>query len=141
MKGRPVLPVISRLTLTLVMILGSLLVGSGPARAADGCSYANPMTVFTVYLDLYEHVELRANANQVCAWGRLTQGSSYDLVWVDRSVDGGRTWQQLGITAVPYRSGSAYTPAYNDVNLVMRACAAYGDGLGTYWNVKCTGWW
>jgi hypothetical protein len=107
------------------------------AYAADGCTYNSPYTpINPVYTWGGRKIELRANTSQVCAWGRITSAGVGDLVWVDRSYDGGRTWQQLGITQVAW-GNSVYTPAYNDVGRVMRACAKTIVDP----DVVCTGWW
>ncbi|MGJ5759384.1 NlpC/P60 family protein [Streptomyces galbus] len=81
-------------------------------------------------------VELRYNSTTACAWGRIVGGTIGDEIWVDRSSDGGDTWEpMLGYTAVT-SGGDAYTTQWNDDGLVMRACGTNGKG-GT---IACTGW-
>jgi len=126
---------------TAMVATTALVVGAAPAaHAAEGCTYNSPITVYARYVVPPTRVELRANSNQVCAWGRITSAAVGDLVWVDRSYNGGQTWEQLGITAVT--SGTSnFTPAYNDQGKVMRACAALALAGGGYGYVTCTGWW
>ncbi|MGA5552794.1 hypothetical protein [Streptomyces pseudogriseolus] len=82
-------------------------------------------------------VELRCNGTTACAWGGVSGGTVGDEVWVDRSSDGGETWEPvLGHTTVT-SGGDAYTTQWMDDGLVMRACGTNGKG-GT---VACTGWY
>jgi len=133
---------------TAIMATTALVVATAPAaHAADGCTYNSPMTVYQEWVfysgpPYTTYVQLRANSNQVCAWGRIIGGEVNDLVWVDKSWDGGRTWLQLGITKIT--SGTSnFTPAYNDQGTLMRACAAPWDWFagGFYHSPTCTGWW
>ncbi|MFI6038535.1 NlpC/P60 family protein [Streptomyces sp. NPDC051315] len=81
-------------------------------------------------------VELRYNSTTACAWGRIIGGTVGDEVWVDRSSDGGDTWDpMLGYTTVT-SGGDAYTTQWNDNGLVMRACGTNGKGG----SIVCTGW-
>ncbi len=81
-------------------------------------------------------IALRYNTNR-CAWGLITNGSPGDEVWVDRSYDGGHTWVgKLGDTFI-HSGRDNHTVAYNDANVVMRACGKAGDRP----NIACTGWW
>lgn len=82
-------------------------------------------------------VELRYNGTTACAWGRIIGGTVGDEIWVDRSSDGGETWEpMLGYTTVT-SGADAYTTQWNDNGLVMRACGTNGKG-GT---IACTGWY
>ena len=80
-------------------------------------------------------IELRYSTEHRCAWGRIRNGSPGDDIWVDRSFDGGRTWQpQLGHREI--NTGTTqYTVAFDDKQVLMRACGRVG--LIT----KCTGWY
>jgi hypothetical protein len=126
-----------RLTAGLATMVASaaLLTNAATAQAADGCTYSDPYTPKLTYL-WGRKIELRANRSQVCAWGRVSDGNSGDLVWVDRSYDGGRTWQQLSITRIEFGT-SNYTEAFNDVGKLMRACGQAWE----HFDVACTGWW
>jgi len=103
--------------------------------ATDNCTTANAKTVHSNTVH-GRKIELRANGSETCAWGRITGGQVGDEVWVDRSTDGGRTWQQLGYTKIT--SGTdAFTPAYDDVNKKMRACGKAGNRV----EIACSIWW
>lgn len=81
-------------------------------------------------------VELRYDPKSRCAWGRIIDGQPGDHIWVDRSFDGGRTWQGLlGYNTI--RTGSSqYTTAWDDRDVKMRACAGI-PGVGN----GCTAWY
>ncbi|HWJ84829.1 MAG TPA: glycoside hydrolase family 76 protein [Cellulomonas sp.] len=72
-------------------------------------------------------------------WGSLETSSSLDLVWLDRSFDGGRSREQLGIAAGG--ESGARTPLYNvddpstDGVGALRACATVSGGASA-----CTKW-
>lgn len=124
--------------LVLAVTAAACLALSAPvAQAADGCSYDRPFSPKVTSV-AGRTVELRANNHPyACAWGRLSNGRPGDQVWVDRSWDGGRTWQQLSLQQL--RTGAQiYTEAYNDVAYVMRACGSPWVG---YELIACTGWW
>ena len=73
---------------TAMVATTALVVGAAPAaHAAEGCTYNSPITVYARYVVPPTRVELRANSNQVCAWGRITSAAVGDLVWVDRSYN------------------------------------------------------
>jgi Putative peptidoglycan binding domain len=83
-------------------------------------------------------VELRYSKACRCGWGLLSQAMPGFSVWVDISTpeEGGRTWRGLlGYRRVGDGASSTYTGAYNDRNLLMRACAT--SGAGAY----CTAWY
>ena len=110
------------------------------AQAADNCTFDGPRTIATAYVRS-RGIELRANTppnrNQQCAWGRIVNGSPGDRVWVDRSWDGGNTWEQLGVETI-LTGGSKHTQAWNDAYKRMRAC---GHAAGYPSDVACTTWW
>ncbi|GAA3017547.1 DUF2690 domain-containing protein [Streptomyces fulvorobeus] len=103
------------------------------AQAAEGCTYDNPRTVASTSIRS-RGIELRYNGT--CAWGRITNGSVGDLVWVDRSFDGGRNWTQLHVARIN-TGGSQKTEAYNNKRNLMRACGKASN----YPEVACTTWW
>lgn len=82
-------------------------------------------------------IELRYHSITRCAWGRISNGSPGDSVWVDWSNNGGQTWKQLGVTKIPQGSRQVYTAAYNDAGYVMRACGKAGNRR----EIVCTSWY
>ncbi len=114
---------------------GWLAANPSAASAADGCGQSNAKTARTASV-FSRLIELRANSNDVCAWGRISNGDPSDQVWVDRSYDGGNTWQQLSVTTIT--SGrDAFTEAFNDQGHLMRACGKAGNRS----EIACTVWW
>jgi predicted alpha-1,6-mannanase (GH76 family) len=79
------------------------------------------------------------------AWGSIDNGGAGDEVWLDRSMDGGKTWSdgsKLGDTTVPSGQGGWRTLMYNvdDWNNegvgAVRACGmAAGQSA-----IACTSW-
>ena len=107
-------------------------------RCADGWSPANvadPRTArsTTLYSRL---IELRYSDYYRCAWGKISNGSPGDRIWVDRSLDGGKTWQKKSEVAIA-EGRSAYTPMWKDGGVLMRACGKAGNRD----EVECTGWY
>ncbi|MEU0841377.1 glycosyl hydrolase [Streptomyces sp. NPDC005962] len=115
-------------------LTGAMLtaVTPAPAQAAEGCNTNNARTVASASTHS-RGIELRYNGT--CAWGRIF-GSPGDLVWVDRSLDRGRTWKQLGVTKIS-TGGSNHTDAFNNQGNLMRACGKASN----YSEVACTTWW
>ncbi|MFG3343692.1 DUF2690 domain-containing protein [Streptomyces sp. NPDC048018] len=108
-----------------------------PAPAAAlACSTSNATSPKTASVDGI-FIELRYSTSSRCAWGRITHADPGDKVWVDRSSNGGSSWEgPLGMTTVQTGSDT-HTPAYNDAGYTMRACA-WNDTTG---NIRCTGWY
>ncbi|MCQ8828708.1 glycosyl hydrolase [Streptomyces malaysiensis] len=121
-------------TLAAAGLAGALLTAVTPtaAQAAEGCNTSNARTVANASTHS-RGIELRYNG--ACAWGRIF-GSPGDLVWVDRSFDGGRTWEQLSVTKIN-TGGSNFTDAFNNRGNLMRACGKAGN----FPEVACTTWW
>lgn len=121
-------------TIAAAGLTGAMLtaVTAAPAQAAEGCNTNNARTVASASAHS-RGIELRYNGT--CAWGRIF-GSPGDLVWVDRSYDGGRTWSQLSVTKIN-TGGSNHTDAFNNKGNLMRACGKAGN----YPDVACTIWW
>lgn len=82
-------------------------------------------------------VELRYHTSTRCAWGRISNGSSGDSVWVDWSNNGGGSWRQLSVTRIPSGGSQVYTTAHNDAGYVMRACGKAGNRV----EIVCTRWY
>ncbi|MGW5696272.1 glycosyl hydrolase [Streptomyces asiaticus] len=121
-------------TIAAAGLTGAMLtaVTAAPAQATEGCNTNNARTVASASAHS-RGIELRYNGT--CAWGRIF-GSPGDLVWVDRSYDGGRTWSQLSVTKIN-TGGSNHTDAFNNKGNLMRACGKAGN----YPDVACTIWW
>jgi hypothetical protein len=116
------------------------MAGSTTASAADGCNNNNGRTVQEAIGARGQGIELRVNGSgdNTCAWGRIVVGAVGMHVWVDRSSDGGRTWEpQLGWREIE-SGGSVWTEAWRDRNgQLMRAC---GDS-GYNTTIHCTKWY
>jgi len=131
-------------TVSALAMTTGLLAMSGAATtatAADGCS-TSPVTgtARSAVGARGQLFELRYNGsgNSTCAWGRVTNGSVGMHVWVDRSHDGGRTWEpQLGWRQIDAGT-SVHTEAWRDANgYLMRACGDSGYNTA----ITCTGWY
>lgn len=85
----------------------------------------------------WRKIELRYHSATRCAWGRISNGSRGDAVWVDWSANGGQTWKQLGVTKIPRGGREVHTVAYNDAGYVMRACGKAGNRP----EIACTRWY
>lgn len=81
-------------------------------------------------------IQLRYNTNH-CVWGRILTGSVGDQIWVDRSLDGGNTWQSKRASATITSGTSAYTFALNDLGVLSRACGKAGNRP----DIACTSWY
>ncbi|HCT76773.1 MAG TPA: peptidoglycan endopeptidase [Micromonosporaceae bacterium] len=81
-------------------------------------------------------IELRYSDATQCAWGRISNGSIGDEIWVDRSSNRGESWEpRLGLTSIT--SGrDVYTRQWRDAGVVMRACGRAGDRP----DIECTDW-
>ncbi|TCO26626.1 glycosyl hydrolase family 76 [Kribbella steppae] len=78
-------------------------------------------------------------------WASIENGNPGDEIWLDRSMDGGRTWtdgSRLGNTAIPSGQSGWRTQMYNvdDWNNhgvgALRACGKAGDRP----DIACTAW-
>nr|WSY56799.1 glycoside hydrolase family 76 protein [Streptomyces sp. NBC_00886] len=90
-------------------------------------------------------IALHFDDTDAMGWASITNGSPGDEVWLDRSFDGGRTWNsgsKLGDTTIPAGQGGWRTLMYNvdDWNNLgvgaLRACGKAGDRAG----IACTAW-
>ncbi|MFD4524888.1 hypothetical protein ACFWP7_13375 [Streptomyces sp. NPDC058470] len=124
----------------VVMMSGlPTMAGSTTAGAADGCTTDNSGTARSATGgrgQLFERVN--DSGDNTCAWGRVTNGATGTHVRVDRSGDGGRTWDpQLGRREV-HSGTSVHSEAWRDRNgQLTRAC---GDS-GYNTTITCTGWY
>ncbi|WNI34315.1 glycoside hydrolase family 76 protein [Streptomyces sp. ITFR-6] len=89
-------------------------------------------------------IELHFDDAAAMGWASIDGGGSGDQVWLDRSMDGGRTWgsgSRLGDTAVPDGGQGWRTQMYNvdDWNTegvgALRACGQPAGG-----GIACTPW-
>ncbi|MET8229331.1 hypothetical protein ABZS77_01455 [Micromonospora sp. NPDC005298] len=82
-------------------------------------------------------IELRFNAPARCAWA-LGSGGAGTQVWIDRSANGGASWDgPLGRRSVQFGNSTTYTGVFNDtVPYVVRACVQ-----STIGGAHCTQWY
>jgi predicted alpha-1,6-mannanase (GH76 family) len=89
-------------------------------------------------------IALHFDDTDAMGWGSVDNGAAGDQVWLDRSMDGGRTWSdgsRLGNTAVPSGQRGWRTLMYNvdDWNTqgvgALRACGQPAGG-----SIACTQW-
>ncbi len=144
-------------TPAVLVVLGLLLAGAGPARAGSRPAATAP--VCAVHCDTRDPslagsetfpvpnatdngrvVELHVSDADGMAWASVDDGQPGDSVWIDRSWDGGSTWDGLlGQASIPSAWTGTRTLMYNLYDPaghrrgVLRACA---DAAG----VVCTGW-
>ncbi len=90
-------------------------------------------------------ITLHFDDDDAMGWASIANGSPGDEVWLDRSMDGGRTWSggsRLGNTAIPSGQTGWRTQMYNvdDWNNLgvgaLRACGKAGDRA----DIACTPW-
>jgi hypothetical protein len=115
-----------------------------PALAEGGCiasaSQPNPYTPRSASL-FGRTIELRYSAVTRCAWGRISNGSAGDSVWLNRkNPDGSGSVDLTGVGGKAFigtGSRSTYIPtAFNDNTKLMRACGKANDRP----DIVCTGW-
>jgi predicted alpha-1,6-mannanase (GH76 family) len=90
-------------------------------------------------------LRLHFDDNDAMGWASIENGSPGDEVWLDRSMDGGRSWSagsRLGNTSIPAGQNGWRTQMYNvdDWNNLgvgaLRACGKAGDRP----DIACTPW-
>src|SRR4051794_41005108 len=90
-------------------------------------------------------ITLHLDDDDAMGWASIDNGNPGDEVWLDRSMDGGRTWSggsRLGNTAIPAGQRGWRTQMYNvdDWNNLgvgaLRACGKAGDRA----DIACTPW-
>ncbi|MFJ7626823.1 glycoside hydrolase family 76 protein [Streptomyces sp. NPDC097595] len=137
--------------------LSALLVGAVPAAAAPEAAVCNkycdardpalsPQDRIPVTATVDSRtISLHFDDTDAMGWGSLDNGGAGDHVWLDRSMDGGRTWasgSRLGDTAVPSGGRGWRTQMYNvdDWNTqgvgALRACGQPAGGGA----IACTPW-
>lgn len=86
-------------------------------------------------------IELHIDDADAVAWAIIGNGDPTDEVWLDRSFDGGTTWEgKLGDATIPAGSRTTTTALYNindhATKGVVRACGKAGNVA----DIVCTGW-
>ena len=90
-------------------------------------------------------LRLHFDDNDAMGWASIENGTAGDEVWLDRSMDGGRSWgagSRLGNTAVPagqsgWRTGMFNVDDWNNEGVgALRACGKAGDRA----DIACTPW-
>ncbi|MER6253295.1 hypothetical protein ABT224_18255 [Streptomyces sp. NPDC001584] len=144
--------ILTRALPVAAMALATLMTTGNPASAAGlGCSGYNcdgwdpgpvswdngPDTDATATIRGYATVALRSGKKDGRWYGWAKTATTYYKygVWIDRSTDGGRTWD--GMRGYEHRDGSdAYTSMqYWPDGTWLRACVNV-EGV----ELKCTGW-
>jgi hypothetical protein len=98
------------------------------------------ITVRTTLPEANVTVELRYHPDTTCAWGRITNAwPGFDHVWVDRAPYAGADWDGPLLTTYAGSDGVAYTPALDDNQKVMRACAWIRTASQAA-VIRCTDW-
>lgn len=128
-------------TAGFVLLTGMIMaVWTAPAEAATGCtdgdrSYAASLASSGNFVEpgatniVGGKITLRYSSESGCAWGLISGlgsaadwGGMWGYVWLDRSSDGGRTWQQVGVRHTG-TSRSSYTGTFNTIGRdAIRAC-------------------
>jgi hypothetical protein len=127
-------------------------VAAGPAAAAAAvvcavsCDARDPSTARQDTFPVPDRIQngrrisLHLSDADAMAWGSIDLGGTGDAVWLDRSFDGGATWDGLlGKVSIPATWTGTRTPMYNLADPaqhrrgMIRAC---GDAGG----VQCTEW-
>jgi hypothetical protein len=134
----------------LVAVLAAMLL-PGTARAAStvcsvNCDTRDPslarQDTFPVAdrIQNNRRISLHLSDADAMAWGSIDNGSAGDTVWLDRTFDGGTTWDGLlGKAAIPSTWTGTRTLMYNladPVNHARGMVRACGDAAG----VQCTDW-
>jgi predicted alpha-1,6-mannanase (GH76 family) len=146
---RTILPAV----LLLLTTLSFTLLADGTASAATICNKycdardpaQSPQDRIPVTATLSgRQIQLHFDDTDAMGWGSVGNGGAGDQVWLDRSMDGGRTWSdgsRLGNTTVPSGQGGWRTLMYNvdDWNAqgvgALRACGQPAGG-----SIACTPW-
>ncbi len=107
----------------------SPVTASTPDRLADGTGIYG------------RSIQLHIDDVDGVGWAIISNGDPTDEVWMDRSWDGGATWDsKIGDTTIPAGSRSATTTLWNINNGaakgLIRACGKAGNRD----DVVCTGW-
>ena len=137
---------------TTAAALVPLPFAAAPASAATICNRycdardpgLSPSDRVPVTAALYGRTfRLHVNDTDAMAWGTVDAGQGGDEVWLDRSFDGGKTWEgRIGNTAVPAGNSGRRTMQYNVDDWgargvgALRACGKAGDRP----EIVCTAW-
>lgn len=107
--------------------------------AGDAPEEWNPRLISTIHTVRVwsRKIELRHHSGVRCAWGRISNGSPGDEVWVDWSHDHGETWEPLNVYDISPGYSQVHTQAYDAVRDSMRVCGKAGDRR----EIACTPWY
>jgi hypothetical protein len=111
---------------------------ANPHAVCDGKSPANITDATTARTATGEvTMQLRFSGSWQCGWAKLINGHPGSQLWVDRTSDGGKTWQPwLGLTQV-HSGTSNFTAMYDDTSHdLLRACGNWAHTGPTV----CTTW-
>ncbi|MDQ7906299.1 glycoside hydrolase family 76 protein [Phytohabitans sp. ZYX-F-186] len=139
-----------RVWIAVLGVLGALVVPARAEAAAAVCSvYCDTRDPSLAGQETFPVPELRLNGRRVVlhvsdvdgmAWGSIDDGQVGDAVWLDRTWDGGPSWDGLlGKASIPSTWTGTRTLMYNLADPaahrrgMIRAC---GDAQG----VACTAW-
>jgi hypothetical protein len=135
----------------VTVLLAALLTPPSAARAATTvcsvyCDTRNPSLARQDTFPVADRVQngrrisLHLSDADAMAWGSIDNGTSGDSVWLDRTWDGGPTWDGLlGKASIPDTWTGTRTLMYNladPVNHARGMIRACGDAGG----IQCTDW-
>ncbi|HEX3814192.1 MAG TPA: glycoside hydrolase family 76 protein [Mycobacteriales bacterium] len=109
-----------------------------PVTKAKGDRLADGTTIYG------RSIELHIDDRQAMGWAIIANGDPTDEVWLNRSFDGGKTWEdtRLGDTTIPAGLRTASTTMFNlndpanNATGVVRACGKAGNVA----DIACTAW-
>lgn len=160
--SRRLLRRIATATVSASLMVGTLVLGAGPASAAQTCDDGSRDSAAAIAKALGNSgsaslvtdavrvvapgaapgsdtpaVILRYAAPYHCAWA-LISGTDGDTAWVDRRPTGADAWDgPLGRREIQSGNATTYTAAYRTAGSELRACGTWPQ-LGN--GVSCTDW-
>lgn len=115
-------------------------------RLCDGDSASQARNPRVTHTDgiFSREVSLHVSDEDNVGFASISNGDAGDEVWMDRSFNGGQTWEgRVGNTAIPSGARSVQTPVFNvDGNVaaeqvgILRACGKAGNRD----EIACTPW-
>ncbi|MDX2972112.1 glycoside hydrolase family 76 protein [Kribbella solani] len=158
-----VVGIVSSLTLSSIALIAPLGAPAPPAPETPPVTMSTQATICNKYCDARDPalapkervpvsttlfgrtIALHLDDDDAMGWAAIENGNPGDEVWLDRSMDGGRTWtggSRLGNAAIPAGQRGRRTLMYNvdDWNNLgvgaLRACGKAGDRP----DIACTPW-